>query len=373
MSLAPGANGGPLSGLRILSLAEQYPGPFCTMILAELGADVIQVERPEGGDPSRMLPGFYGALNHSKRSVALDLNRQEDLDTLFELAAGADVFIEGFRPGRLNRFGLGSDELCDLHPELVYLSISGFGQDSDHRHRPAHDISFQGFGGALESRLDGKTHGAPPELLLADTLSGLYAAIAILSALQGRTRTGKGGYIDLAMADTVASAMTAFIGLLDDPGAARPQDEPAYDLFQCADGQWITLSIAHEDNWWALLCRELELGEELAALERPRRVEARESLKARIAAAIALEPRAYWQGKFDADGQMWSPAHRLADLPTDPHFAARKLFDRITGSAGGAAHWIVRQPFKMAAYPVGKARPAPALGEHSPGWLHPRP
>ncbi len=347
MSTAHGANGGPLSGLRVLSLAEQYPGPFCTMIFAELGADVIQVERPAGGDPSRMLPGFYGALNHSKRSVALDLNRQDDLDTLFQLVAGADIFIEGFRPGRLNRFGLGSDELCVSHPELVYLSISGFGQDSDHRHRPAHDISFQGFGGVLESRLDGKTHGAPPELLLADTLSGLYAAIAILSALQGRTRTGKGGYIDLAMADTVASAMTAFIGLLDDPGAARPQDEPAYDLFQCADGQWITLSIAHEDNWWALLCRELELGEELAALERPKRVEARESLKARIAAAIALQPREYWQESSMPTARCGRPHTAFPISRPIPisrrgssSIASARPVGQRTGSCGSLSKWL---------------------------------
>ncbi len=136
-----------LSGLRVLSMAEQYPGPFCTMILSDMGADVIQVERPKIGDPSRFLKSFYESLNRGKRSIALDIRNSVDKDRLIDLVKDSDVFLEGFRPGKLAKHGLGYEELRAINPQLIYVSISGFGQDGPYRDRPAHDITFQGIGG----------------------------------------------------------------------------------------------------------------------------------------------------------------------------------------------------------------------------------
>ena len=202
----------PLDGLRVVSMAEQYPGPFCTMMLSDFGADVIQVERPDGGDPARFLPSFFEAINRGKRSLALDIKSADGRDRLLELIDRADVFLEGFRPGKLARLGLDWPTLSARNPRLIYCSISGFGQTGPYRDRPAHDLTYQGLGGALNERLTGEVTGAPPEFLMGDTCSALYAAIGILTALQGRERTGRGTYVDVAMSDTVTAAFTGFRG-----------------------------------------------------------------------------------------------------------------------------------------------------------------
>ncbi|MEO1292804.1 MAG: CaiB/BaiF CoA-transferase family protein, partial [Pseudomonadota bacterium] len=192
------AMGQPLAGLKVVSMAEQYPGPFCTMMLSDFGADVIQVERPGTGDPSRFMASFYEALNRGKRSRALDARKPDDRDALLALLDQADVFLEGFRPGKLAKFGLGWEDLSARNPQLIYCSISGFGQTGPYRDRPAHDITYQGVGGALDERIDGSVTGAPPGFLLGDTTAALYATIGILTALQGRERTGMGTFIDVS-------------------------------------------------------------------------------------------------------------------------------------------------------------------------------
>ncbi len=352
-----------LSGLRVLSMAEQFPGPLATMILADMGAEVIQVERRGSGDPSRFLAGFYEALNRGKRSVALDIRDPADRDRLLALVAEADVFLEGFRPGKLARQGLGPDDLLAVNPRLIHASISGYGQSGPYRDRPAHDLSLQGVGGALEERIDGAVQGLPPALLLGDNASGLFAVIGILAALQARGRTGKGTQIDISMADSVVALQAAFVGMLGQAGDPPPQAEPAYDLFCCADGLWLTLSIAHEDAWWSRLCADLGLGD-LAALRRPERVAQRAVLKARIGGVIATRPRAEWQGLFEASDQMWGPVNRLADLPADPHVAARGLLQQLT-RADGVTQWIVRQPVRFSTHANAPLHRAPMLDEHA--------
>lgn len=351
----------PLAGLRILSMAEQYPGPLATMILSDLGADVIQVERPGTGDPSRFLKGFFEAMNRGKRSVALDIREAGDKARLLELVAGADVFMEGFRPGKLARQGLGPADLAALNPGLIYCSITGYGQDGPYRDRPAHDLTFQGIAGALEERLDGHVTGLPPSILLGDNAAGLYAVIGILTALRARERTGTGTHIDIALSDSVTALLTAFIGMEGQGGDPPPQAEPAYDIFRCRDGHSITLSIAHEDAWWDRLCADLGLTD-LAGMPRPERVARRTELRDRIAAVIAGRTRADWEAVFVASGQMWGPVNRLADLPDDPHVAARGLMQRIT-RADGAGQWVVRQPLKFSAYGNAPLRRAPEVDE----------
>jgi crotonobetainyl-CoA:carnitine CoA-transferase CaiB-like acyl-CoA transferase len=352
----------PLAGLRVVSMAEQYPGPFCTMILSDLGADVIQVERPGTGDPSRFLTGFYDALNRGKRSVALDIRNDADKAALLDLVAGADVFLEGFRPGKLARQGLGHDALSALNPGLIYCSISGYGQTGPYRDRPGHDLSLQGVGGALDERIDGSVTGLPPGLLLGDNAAGLFATIGILTALLARARTGEGTHIDIAMSDSVTALFTAFVGMVGQPAAPPPQAEPGYDIFACADGRMLTLSIAHEDAYWDRLCGDLDLPY-LAGLTRTERVARRDEIKALIGAVIARRTLAEWEPVLEASGQMWGPVNRLEDVPGDPHVMARGLVERMTRADGGA-QWIVRQPVKFSQYRNAGLRPAPGLGAH---------
>ena len=352
----------PLKGLKVLSMAEQYPGPMATLILADMGADVIQVERRGSGDPSRFLKGFFEAMNRGKRSVALDIRDTGDKAQLLTLAAEADVFLEGFRPGKLARQGLGYDDLAALNPGLIYCSITGYGQTGPYRDRPAHDLTFQGVGGALEERLDGDVTGLPPALLLGDNASGLYATIGILAALQARQASGRGTHVDIAMSDSVTALQTAFVGMLGEAGDPPPQAEPAYDLFTCADGRPLTLSIAHEDAYWDRLCADLGL-DGLVGMKRPARVGQRAVLKARIGGAIATQPFAHWAEVLERAGQMWGPVNRLSDLPADPHVAARGLLDRVT-RADGTEQWVVRQPIRFSAWENAPLVRAPALDEH---------
>lgn len=351
-----------LAGLRILSMAEQYPGPLATMILSDMGAEVIQVERPGTGDPSRFLTGFFEAMNRGKRSVALDIRDPADMAELLALVEQADVFLEGFRPGKLARQGLGYEALAALNPGLIYCSITGYGQTGPYRQRPAHDLSLQGVGGALEERLSGDVQGLPPSLLLGDNASGLFAVIGILSALTARARTGQGSFVDISMSDSVTALLASAIGMAGQAGDPPPQAEPAYDIFTCADGAAITLSIAHESPYWDQLCADLGL-HDLVGLARPARVAQRALLRGRIAEVIATRTRAEWALVMEAGGQMWGPVNRLADLPDDPHIRARGLLDTLTRADGGT-QWVVRQPVRFSAYANAPLTRAPRVGEH---------
>ena len=351
-----------LAGLRILSMAEQFPGPLATMILSDMGAEVIQVERPGTGDPSRFLTGFFEAMNRGKRGIALDIRDPADKAELLALVAQADVFLEGFRPGKLAKQGLGYDVLSALNPRLIYCSITGYGQTGPYRNRPGHDLSLQGVGGALEERLTGDVQGLPPALLLGDNASGLFAVIGVLAALRARETTGRGTFVDISMSDSVTALLAAAIGMEGQAGDPPPQAEPAYDLFRCADGTAITLSIAHEDAYWDRLCADLGLAD-LVGMPRLERVAQRTALQGRIAAVIATRSRADWQPVMEAAGQMWGPVNRLADLPGDPHIRARDLLAPLTRADGGT-QWVVRQPIRFSAYDNVPLTRAPTLDEH---------
>ncbi|CUH66572.1 Formyl-coenzyme A transferase [Thalassovita gelatinovora] len=358
MALKPGA----LDGIRIVSMAEQYPGPFCTMTLSDMGADVIQVERP-GGDPSRFLPSFYEALNRNKRSVALDARESDQKAELLKLIAKADVFIEGFRPGKLAKLGLGYADLKDINPRLIYASVSGYGQTGPYIMRPAHDLTFQGLGGAVGERISGDVEGLPPAALLGDTMSALYTTIGILSALVARNRTGQGTYIDLAMNDAVLALQTSMIAADAAEDAALPQRDPGYDLYQTADGRWLTTSVAHEDAYWDQLCRDVGV-EDGIGLTRPDRVARRAELVGKIAERIRRKPFAHWQTLFEASGQMWGPALKRGELADDPQLQTRKIFAEVVRQ-DGTQQRVIRQPIKFSAFDNAPLRPATRVGEHN--------
>ncbi|MCE0764981.1 CoA transferase [Pseudonocardia kujensis] len=347
-------SGLPLAGYRVVSLAEQYPGPFATLILGDLGADVVQVERPQGGDPSRIFPGHHAALNRGKRSVALDLKTTEGFDACRALVEGADVLLEGFRPGVLTRLGLDPAELAERNPGLVVVSVSGFGQHGPYRDRPVHDLSFQAVAGLLDP-------DAPvvPRVALADVAAGLFSAVAALTGLAGRVHSGRGGHYDVGMFDALLSFVaTRLVPVANGMAPDGLGGDPGYGLFATADGRWISLSIAFEDHFWQALCGVLGLGS-LGGVRAPERIARRDEIRALLAERIAAEPLAHWEEVLPAAGIAYAAVQGLADLVTDPHVQARGLLQEV----GGLRH--LRQPLVVDGSAPGPRSAVPALGEHT--------
>ena len=350
---------GVFDGVRVLSLAEQLPGPFAGMLLADLGADVILIERP-GGDPARAFPPVFQAMARNKRSVCIDLKSGNGKRQFEALARTADVVMEGFRPGVMDRLGLGYAALAFLNPKLVYASISGFGQSGPYRDRTAHDLSCQGVAGHLFDR----RAGSVPVVPYGDLAGAMFAAFAIASALFARERTGNGTSIDVSMADSLASWITPFLGpALNGFAPLNLRTEPAYGLFACQDGGMLSLSIAHEDHFWQALCRLLDLPDAVG-LQARHRIARSAELQGRIAAVLAADTLAAWAARLDAAGIPWSPVHDLVGTAADPHFQARGLFSSRPGDGGGDA-WFVHQPVRFGRYASGLRSAAPALGEHT--------
>jgi crotonobetainyl-CoA:carnitine CoA-transferase CaiB-like acyl-CoA transferase len=348
----------PLAGYRVLSLAEQYPGPFATLLLSDLGADVVQVERPGGGDPSRRYPAFHGALNRGKRSAALDLKHAGGVAAVRALAGRADVLLEGFRPGVMERLGLGAHRLTSENSGLVYVSVSGFGQTGPYRDRPAHDLSYQAMAGLLDA--GAAMRDAPPVLSLADLTSGLFAAIAALTGLAGRAGNGgRGGHYDVSMFDSLVSLMTTH--LVPAANAAADEtlgDDPGYGCYPTADGRWLSVSIAFEDHFWRRLCAVLGLPG-YAGVDGTRRVERRVELRAAIAAALGARPLADWEPELTAAGVPFGVVRTPEELLGDPHLNARGML------AGVNDEIHLRQPLVIDGRAPGPRSGCPGLGEHT--------
>lgn len=352
----------PLSGIRILSLAEQYPGPYATLLLADLGAEVILVERPSGGDPARKFPPFHAALNRNKRAVTVDLKMEQGREDLRALIRSADVLMEGYRPGTMARLGFGYGDAVKLNPRLIYVSISGFGQEGPYRDRPAHDISYQAIAGLMFRRARSGSVEQPEELAIGDLSSGMFATVGTLAALVERNRTGRGRYVDVSMTDGLVSWMSVMLGpMMNGRALADIGAEPAYGVFRCKDGRLLTLSIAHEDWFWRSLCALLGL-HDATELARAERVARRAELQARITAAIATEDRHIWAQRFDTAAIPWGPVNDLNEVTDDPHFRTRGMFRAVPQPDGRVLHHVA-QPLVFDGVHPGPGRGVPSLGE----------
>ncbi|MCG5076175.1 CaiB/BaiF CoA transferase family protein [Paraburkholderia tagetis] len=363
----------PLKGIRVITLAEQYPGPYATLVLADLGADVIIVERPNGGDPARQLPDFHAALNRGKRAVALDLKSEADRAALRRLIESADVFMEGFRPGTMARLGFGHDDVAKINPRTVYVSISGFGQTGPYRDRPAHDLSYQAIAGLLYRQAQTGQIEASPELAIGDLSSAMFAVAGCLAALVERAATGRGKYVDVSMTDGLVSWMSVFLAPVmngGELGMAHINGQPAYGVFRCADDRLLTLSITHEDWFWAPLCELLGL-RELAPIKGPERTAREGELKPLIAAALLKRPRDEWGPMLDTAGVAWGPVNSLVEVVQDAHFRERGMFRQVA-EYNGKTSWYVAQPlvFDGGEHP-GPAAGVPGIGQHNEGILAP--
>ena len=255
----------PLTGIRVLDLSRLLPGPYCSFLLAQLGAEVIKVETPLAGDYARLAPaemgfgGIFDALNRGKRSIALDYRKPRGRELLMQLVPTADVFLESSRPGRLERCGLGATSVRAINPGLVYCSISGYGQTGAHRDLPGHDIDYLAVSGILALLGSPGCDPAPPGLQLADLSAGSVAAARILAALVGRSTTGQGAYLDVAAIDGPLSWLgTLGSGLERAAGDRGPMDGayPCYRTYRAADGRWLAVG-ALEPQFWQAFCRGL--------------------------------------------------------------------------------------------------------------------
>ncbi|MBI3490613.1 MAG: CoA transferase [Acidobacteria bacterium] len=306
----------PLDGVRVLDLTRLLPGAYATLLLADLGAEVIKIEDPRGGDGLRHLPPladgvnvYFDRLNRNKRSVTLDLRSPEATTVLDALAARSDVIVDSFRPSTARRLRVDAASVRARHPHLVCASIVGFGRSGPYVDRAAHDINYQALAGLLEA-------GRPslPQLLVADVSSAMQAAIGILAALVLRGRTGVGGVVDVSIHEA-ALAWSMFPSTNDLSSAC-------YALYETADGQWLALG-ALERKFWAGFCERIGR-EDLIPFQRAEGDE-RARVRREVSAIMRTRTRDEWLATFaDADVCL-TPVHSPQDVVVDPHVVARAL------------------------------------------------
>ncbi len=366
-----------LAGVRVVDLTALLPGPYCTRILADLGAEVIKVERPPAGDLTRHIaPELFEAVNHGKLSVTLDLRRDDDRARLDAMARAADVVIEGFRPGVAARLGAGYDHLRALNPDLIYCSLSGYGQTGPARDLSGHDLNYLGVVGALDPA---ETPGQPPRhwatIPMADLSGALFAATASLAALVRRAHLppgARGAYLDASLAGA-ALALTS--GRLGEVGADAASTAPpllrggAYHAYLGSDGRAFTVGCV-EDLFWQRLCLALDrpdLAADPAWAIFPQRSARAEELDALLAAEFACQPRDEWIARLRAADVPVGPVNAPHEVPSDPYVAASGLLlrDPVADGRVRGVRYPVLMPGLAVAPGALDTRRAPRLGEHN--------
>ncbi|HEX9563408.1 MAG TPA: CoA transferase [Gemmatimonadaceae bacterium] len=370
-----------LDGLRVVDLTQVMAGPFCTMLLADLGANVIKVE-PPAGDLSRGMGGDrlrmtgddrapFLALNRNKRSIVLDLKNPDDLNRILKLARGADVLVENFRPGVAERLGIGYTSLSAMNPLLIYASISGFGQTGPYADRPGFDLIAQGMAGVMS--VTGSSDGEPVKcgVPVSDLAAGLYATTAILAALVSRHRTGIGQQVETSLFEAALGLSvweaTEYFATGDPPsalGSAHRLSAP-YQALRASDG-YITVA-ALTPAHWERLCRVLgrpQLTSDARFATNADRLANRHVLVAELESALAVGTVAEWVGRLLAEGVPAGPLYDYAQVFADPHTRARHMVQTVEHPVEGPVRTL-GFPIRMSGTPPGVRRPPPLLGEHT--------
>ena len=366
-----------LNGLRVLDVTQVMAGPFCAMLLADLGADVIKVE-PPAGDSTRQMPGASGsdspsfnAVNRGKRSIVLDLKTAEGRGAFARLARSSDIVVENYRPGVMTSLGLDYATLSAANPRLIYASISGYGQTGPQRGKGGFDLIAQGVSGIMS--VTGEPGGAPVKagVPVTDLGAGLFALVGILAALEHRHRSGSGQHVDTSLVDagvalSVWEATEYFsgFGVPAALGSAHRMNAP-YQAIRCADG-YITLGAANE-RLFRRLCEVLghpEWSEDPAFAANASRVRNREALAARIESIAATQPRAHWLALLEANDIPCGPINDYAQVFADPQVLAREMVVETDHPTLGHLRTL-GSPIKLSATPADVSRRAPQLGEHT--------
>ena len=331
----------PLEGIRVLDFSTLLPGPLATLILAEAGAQVIKIERPERGDEMRSYTPEFGVdsvnfalLNRGKESVEVDLKSPGAGEVLRPLIERADVLVEQFRPGVMERLGLGYDELYEVNPRLIYCSITGYGKEGPRAGVAAHDLNYVAEAGLLG--LTTGADGAPaiPQALLADIGGGAYPAVMnILLGLLQRERTGEGAHLDISMSDNIFTFLYWALGNgmvagdWPEPGGELVTGgSPRYNIYRTADGRYVAAAPL-EERFWQNFCDLLELEDKLRDDSKDP-----EATIAAVAERIALHPASHWQERFEGHDVCCSVVRSVREAMEDEHFNSRGLFDWVVES-----------------------------------------
>lgn len=378
------SNQGPLRGLRILDLSWVLAGPFCTMILCDLGAEVVKCERPPYGDVARTTgpliegeSGYFFSINRGKRSIAIDLKQDEGRELFLQLLPQFDVLVENFRPGTMEGLGLGYERLAEEHPGLIYTAISGYGQTGPLSERPALDVVIQGAGGVLS--VTGEPDGPPikPGLSLADITGGLFGAVGILAALQERERSGRGQLVDISMLDCqLAIQENALLryhlsGELPKPLGTRHSWAVPFQAFPTADGYIVVALAWGVPNQWALLCSELgllELIDDVRFAEAHARSENHVELEPLLNEAFRQKSTAEWVDRLSQYEIPCGPLNNIAEAVTQPQVQSREMLVPVEHHTLGTLP-LVNTPVKLSRTPGGIRGTSPDMGQDSRALL----
>jgi crotonobetainyl-CoA:carnitine CoA-transferase CaiB-like acyl-CoA transferase len=371
--------GGPLAGVTVLDLTRVLSGPYCTMLLGDMGARVIKVEQPGRGDDTRswgppFLAGessYFLSINRNKESITLDFKAPAGRAVLNTLVGRADVLVENFRPGTLARQGLDYPTLAQAHPRLIYASLSGYGHTGPRASEPGYDAVLQGEGGLMS--ITGPAGGPAYRLgvAVADIVTGMFAAQGVLLALLSRHQTGRGQHVDVAMLDSVAALLTYQAGIVFATGASpgrlgnrHPSIAP-YDTFETADGP-LVLAVGNDEQW-VRFCRVAGLD----ALEADARfatnagrVHDYHALEPSIRQALAADTRAGWTARLVAAGVPCGPVRTVDETLADAQLAARGMIERLVHATAGEIA-VLGVPVKLSETPGGVRVAPPTLGEHT--------
>jgi crotonobetainyl-CoA:carnitine CoA-transferase CaiB-like acyl-CoA transferase len=385
---------GALSHIRVLDLSRVLAGPWCAQTLADFGADVIKIERPGAGDDTRHWgppylktpdgadtreAAYYLAANRNKRSVTVDIATPEGQRIIRELAAQSDVVLENYKAGQLRKYGLDYASLKALKPDLVYCSVTGFGQTGPYAHRAGYDFIVQGLGGfmSITGERDGLPGGGPQKagVAIADLATGLYATIAVLSALAHRDRTGEGQHIDMALLDVqvalLANMNTNYLASGQAPtrwGNAHPNIVP-YQTFQTRDG-WIIVAVGNDGQFRKFVETggRPELADDVRFATNPERVRHRDTLVPILEAMTRTLDRREWIDALEAAGVPCGPINSLDEVFQNEQVVARGLEVELPHPSGANVR-LVRNPIRMSGTPPEAKSAPPLLGEHTDAVL----
>ena len=379
-----------LGHIRVLDLSRVLAGPWCSQNLADLGADVIKIERPEVGDDTRAWgppyakdaegrdtteAAYYLSANRGKRSVTVDIASADGQALIRELARHCDVVLENFKVGHLKRYGLDYESLKEIKPDLVYCSVTGFGQDGPYAHRPGYDFLIQGMGGlmSITGERDDLPGGGPQKagVAITDLMTGMYATVAILAALTHRDRSGQGQHIDLALLD-VQVAMLANMGsnYLNSGkppkrwGNAHANIVP-YQTFACADGH-IIVATGNDAQFqkFVEVGEQLDLGRDLRFATNPLRVQHRDILVPLLAQMVKTKTRDQWIAQLEAVGVPCGPINDLGEVFDNPQVKARGVAIEMAHPSAGKVK-LVRSPMRLSVTPTALDLAPPLLGQHT--------
>jgi len=371
---------GPIDGIRILDVSRILSGPFCTMILADLGAEVVKVEMPGRGDPARNVGPMVGhdsasfiSVNRGKKSITLDLNSENGQNIFRKLVPHFDVLVENFVPGTMAKFGLDYQSIQKLNSALVYLSISGFGQDGPDAHRPAMDIVVQAMGGIMSVTGEPESPPVRAGVSLGDSVAGVFAALAVVSSLYQRIDSGRGQYIDISMLDCQVTMMENVFsryfstGNVPGPtGSSHPLAAP-FQAFKANDGYFVVAMLTDDQEIWGNFCNAIEredLHKDSRFVDNASRVGNLEALQGYLAKTFIKKSRFEWVEILSNVRIPCGPINDIQAVARDPQLIHRSMLTTIPHNVNG--EWkVANTPFNFSESLTGPAGPSPALGEHN--------